>query len=159
VADLPGVRDRPEGERRAGQERRSRPWQALLAGAWRARRRDLRRGERGSLGFVDWHAPQWFAAALLVLLLSLIDTFLTLVLLDHGAIEINPLMQVFVNDDGRQFALVKLALTAWGVAVLVVLARVPVFRRYIAGPVLVATALLYVSLVGYELWLIYSVAT
>jgi hypothetical protein len=143
-----------DGERRAGADRRSRPWQALLAGAWRARRRNLRRGERGNLGYVDWHAPQWFAAAVLVLILSLVDTFLTLVLLDHGAIEINPLMRLLVNGDGREFAFVKLALTAWGVAALVVLARVPVFRRYIAGPVLVATALLYVSLVGYELWLL-----
>ena len=103
---------------------------------------------------MDWHAPQWFAAAVLVLILSLVDTLLTLVLLDHGAIEINPLMRVFVNGDGREFAFVKLALTAWGVAALVVLARVPVFSRYIAGPILVATALLYVSLVGYEVWLL-----
>jgi len=154
VPEFHNALDRGDGERRGGQERRSRVWHALLAGAWRARRRDLRRGERGSLGYVDWHAPQWFAAALLVLLLSLVDTFLTIVLVDHGAIEINPLMRFFVNDDGRQFALVKLALTAWGVAILVVLARVPVFSRYIAGPVLVAAALIYLSLVGYELWLL-----
>ena len=137
-----------------GEERRSRSWHALLAGAWRARRRNLRRGECGSLGQVDWHAPQWFAAAVLVLILSLVDTFLTLVLLRHGAIEINPLMRVFLDGDGREFALVKLALTAWGVAALVVLARVPVFRRYIAGPLLVAAAVLYLSVVGYELWLL-----
>ena len=103
---------------------------------------------------MDWHAPQWFAAAVLVLILSLVDTFLTLVLLRHGAIEINPLMRVFLDGDGREFALVKLALTAWGVAALVVLARVPVFRRYIAGPLLVAAAVLYLSVVGYELWLL-----
>jgi hypothetical protein len=158
VTDFPRVLAGEDGERRAGQERRSRPWQALLAGAWRARRRNLRRGERGSLGHVDWHAPQWFAAALLVLVLSLVDTLLTLVLLHHGAIEINPLMRVFVSGDGREFAFVKLALTAWGVAALVVLARVPVFRRYIAGPVLVASAVLYILLVSYELWLLGWVA-
>jgi hypothetical protein len=146
-----------DGERRGSRDRRSRPWQALLAGAWRARRRSLRRGERGGLGYLDWHAPQWFAAALLVLLLSLVDTFLTLVLLHHGAVEVNPLMRAFVGGDGREFALVKLALTAWGVAALVVLARVPVFSRYIAGPVLVAAAILYLSVVGYELWLLYWV--
>jgi hypothetical protein len=154
VSDSPDALEGAGGERRAGADRRTRPWHALIAGAWRARRRNLRRGERGSLGYVDWHAPQWFAAAVLVLILSLVDTFLTLVLLDHGAIAINPLMRAFVNGDGREFAFVKLALTAWGVAALVVLARVPVFSRYIAGPVLVAAALLYLSLVGYELWLL-----
>jgi Domain of unknown function (DUF5658) len=154
VSELPGRLEGVNGERRAGRDRRSRSWYALLAGAWRARRRNLRRAERGSLGYVDWHAPQWFAAAVLVLILSLADTFLTLVLLQHGAIEINPLMRAFVDGDGREFAFVKLALTAWGVAALVVLARVPVFSRYIAGPVLVAAAVLYLSLVGYELWLL-----
>jgi hypothetical protein len=157
VAKLPSALDAGNGERRAGIDRRTRAWQALLAGAWRARRRNLRRDEHGSLGHVDWHAPQWFAAALLVLLLSLADTFLTLVLVHHGAIEANPLMRAFVNGDEREFALVKMALTAWGVAVLVVLARVPVFRRYVAGPILVGAATLYALVVGYELWMLYRV--
>ncbi|MDE2219888.1 MAG: hypothetical protein KGJ52_05850, partial [Gammaproteobacteria bacterium] len=58
---------------------------ALLTGAWQARRRNPRRGEKVRVGAVDWHAPQWFAAALVVLLLSMADTFLTLVLVQHGA--------------------------------------------------------------------------
>ena len=156
MAKLSSALGAGNGERRAGSDRRSRAWQALLAGAWRARRRNLRRDEHGSLGHVDWHAPQWFAAALLVLLLSLADTFLTLILVQQGAIETNPLMRTLVEGDGRQFAFVKLALTAWGVAVLVVLARVPVFRRYVAGPILVGAAALYVVLVSYELWMLYQ---
>lgn len=141
-------------DRRAGMDRRSRTFRALLTGAWQARRRNPRRAEPATLGTVDWHAPQWFAAALIVLLLSLADAFLTLVLVGHGAVEINPLMQPLVTGGGRSFAFMKLALTSGAVTILVVLARVPVFGRLMAGPLLAATALLYTVLVGYEFWLL-----
>jgi hypothetical protein len=106
------------------------------------------------LGSVDWHAPQWLAAALLVLLLSLADTFLTLVLVHHGAIEVNPLMAPLVVGSGRSFAFLKLALTASAVTVLVALTRVRTFGRLLAGPILVGTAVLYSVLIGYEMWLV-----
>jgi hypothetical protein len=106
------------------------------------------------LGSVDWHAPQWLAAALVVLLLSLADTFLTLVLVHHGAIEVNPLMAPLVLGSGQGFAFLKLALTASAVTVLVALTRVPAFGRLLAGPILVGAAMLYALLIAYELWLV-----
>jgi hypothetical protein len=127
---------------------------ALLAGSWHARRRNPRRAEPLRPGAVDWHAPHWFGAALLVLLLSMADTFLTLVLIDHGAMEMNPLLAPFVLGGGRSFAFLKLAMTASAVTVLVVLTRVPAFGRLLAGPLLVGTATLYVALISYELWLL-----
>ena len=132
---------------------------ALVAGSWHARRRNPRRAEAARPGFVDWHAPQWFAAALVVLLLSMADTFLTLVLVQHGAVEINPLMEPFVIGGGRSFAFLKLALTAAAVTILVVLTRVPTFGRLLAGPILVGTALLYAVLLSYELWLVEHLIT
>ncbi len=106
------------------------------------------------MGFVDWHASRWFAAALLVLLLSMADTMLTLVLVQHGAVEVNPLMEPFVIGNGPAFAFLKLALTASAVMILVVLTRVPTFGRLMAGPILVGAALLYTVLLGYEMWLL-----
>jgi hypothetical protein len=76
------------------------------------------------------------------------------VLVGHGAVEINPLMQPLVIGGGRSFAFMKLALTAGAVTILVVLTRVPVFGRLMAGPLLAGTALLYMVLVGYEFWLL-----
>jgi hypothetical protein len=141
-------------ERRLAGERRSQTVRALVAGGWHARRRNPRRAEPVRLGFVDWHASHWFAAALIVLLLSMADTLLTLVLIQHGAIEINPLMEPFVIGGGPAFAFLKLALTATAVTILVVLTRVPTFGRLLAGPVLVGAALLYTALLSYELWLL-----
>ena len=144
----------PNSERRVTTERRSQTLRALVTGGWHARRRNPRRAEGSRLGHVDWHAPQWFAAALLVLLLSMADTLLTLVLIQHGAIEINPLMKPFVVGNTPGFAFLKLALTATAVTILVVLTRVPAFGRLLAGPILVAAAFLYTVLLGYELWLL-----
>ena len=141
-------------ERRIAPERRLQTARALVTGGWHARRRNPRRGEPARPGSVDWHASHWFAAALIVLLLSMADTLLTLVLIQHGAIEINPLMEPFVIGSGPTFAFVKLALTATAVMILVVLTRVPTFGRLLAGPILVGAALLYTVLLSYELWLL-----
>lgn len=141
-------------DRRNRADRRSRTLRSLVTGGWQARRRDPRRSEPLRLGSIDWHAPQWLAAALLVLLLSLADTLLTLVLVQHGAIEVNPIMAPFVIGSGRSFAFLKLGLTAAAVTVLVALTRVRTFGRLLAGPILVSAAVLYVVLIGYELWLV-----
>ncbi len=141
-------------ERRNLGERRSQTVRALVAGGWHARRRNMRRAEPARVGFVDWHASRWFAAALIVLLLSMADTLLTLVLVQHGAIEVNPLMEPFVVGNGPAFAFLKLALTATAVLILVVLTRVRTFGRLLAGPILVGAAFLYTVLLGYEMWLL-----
>lgn len=140
-------------------DRRSQTMRAVVAGGWLARRRDPRRGDAVRPGSIDWHAPQWFAAALVVLLLSMADTFLTLVLVQHGAIEVNPLMAPLVVGGGRSFAFLKLALTAAAVTILVALTRVPAFGRLLAGPILVSAAFLYALLISYELWLVEQFVT
>jgi hypothetical protein len=141
-------------DRRAVQDRRQQKFRALLIGSIRARRRGSRR--RGSAGVtaLDWHPPKWFALALLILILSLIDSLLTLVLLDHGAIEINPLMRLFIVQGGRLFALVKLGLTAGCITLLIVTTRSRAFGRFPAGPILYLTAAIYIGLVSYEIWLL-----
>jgi uncharacterized protein DUF5658 len=146
-------------ERRALSERRSQTVRSLVAGGWHARRRNPRRAEPARVGFIDWHASRWFAAALIVLLLSMADTLLTLVLIQHGAIEVNPLMAPFVIGNGPAFAFLKLTLTASAVMILVVLTRVPTFGRLLAGPILVGAALLYTVLLGYEMWLLDSLVS
>ena len=141
-------------ERRRPADRRTQTVRAVVAGGWHARRRNVRRAEPARVGSVDWHASRWFAAALIVLLLSMADTLLTLVLVQHGASEVNPIMQPFVLGSGPAFAFLKLALTATAVMILVVLTRVPAFGRLLAGPILMGAAVLYVVLLAYEMWLL-----
>jgi hypothetical protein len=102
--ETPARRDPVE---RSGADRRSRVLRGLLYGSWRPRRRGPRRAGEGSVTAVDWHHPQWLAVAMLIVLCSCVDAFLTLALVGHDvAEEGNPLMAPLVGGNGMTFALV-----------------------------------------------------
>lgn len=104
----------------------------------------------------DWFHPQWLAVGITVLLLSLADALLTLTLISHGAIEVNPLMDPLVRGSGRGFAFWKIGLTALGVVTLILLARLRVWGRTV-GNVLYLALAVYVALVVYELFLLRNI--
>jgi hypothetical protein len=137
-------------ERRRGPDRRKQPVRALLYGSFNPRRRGPRREGQRRLADVDWHDPQWLAVAMLIVLFSCLDAFLTLTLIDHGAYEVNPLMAPLVGGSALAFSLVKIGLTAGGVVLLTLLARMRAFGRV---PV---SLLLYTVLLGYGALLVYE---
>ena len=63
---------------------------------------------------VDWHPARVFALVLAILLLCVGDGVLTVFLISHGAIEVNPFMALFVPHSLGWFAAVKLTLTRLG---------------------------------------------
>jgi hypothetical protein len=154
VGDPSGLAEAAASAERRGGERRQQILRALLQGHLWQRRRNLRRGGANQLGAIDWHEPQWLAAALLIMLLSVADAALTLSLLKHGATELNPLMRMVVMGSDRSFVYLKLGITAITVTLLVLLIRVRTFGRQLAGPLLLLTALSYSVLVSYEYWLL-----
>jgi hypothetical protein len=136
-----------QDERRIGEDRRSRTLLSLASGSFKRRRHGPRRPADASIAVTDWYAPQWLAAGLLILILCVADALITLALLGHGAHEANPLMDTIVHGDGRRFVAFKFGLTAAGVVLLILLARVRAFGR------LPVSMLLYGVLGGY-LWLV-----
>jgi hypothetical protein len=135
------------GERRIARERRSRTLLSLASGSFKRRRYGPRRVVDASIAVTDWYAPQLLAAAVLILILCVVDALITLTLLGRGLHEANPLMDTIVHGDGRRFAAFKFGLTAAGVVLLILLARVRAFGR------LPVSMLLYGVLGGY-LWLV-----
>jgi hypothetical protein len=137
-------------ERRRAADRRKNPLRALLHGSFYPRRRGSRRdGERRVAG-LDWHHPQWLAVSMLIVLFSCADAFLTLTLIQRGAYEVNPLMAPLVGGSGVAFAMVKIGLTAGGVILLTLLARMRAFGRIPVG------LLLYTVLAGYGVLIFYE---
>jgi len=122
----------------------------LAKGSFKRRRHGPRRVKDASIAGTDWYAPQWLAAALLILILCFADALLTLTLLGHGAHEANPLMDTIVHDDGRSFVAYKFGLTATGVIVLIMLARVRAFGLLPVSLLLYGVLAAYVWLVTYE---------
>jgi hypothetical protein len=128
-------------------------WRTFLRGALTPRRRAGRRGSEGCL-IADWHEPHLLALALGILLLSVADALLTLTLLLHGAHEANPFLEWVLQHHPQKFAIVKMALTGFGVIVLVVLARATVFRVIRVSHVLHWCLAVYAGVIAWELWLL-----
>ena len=78
-------------DRRNRNDRRKHTFRSLIHGSFSPRRRGARREDDHSFVAVDWHHPQWLAVAMLTLLLSMADAFLTLTLLERGAERGEPL--------------------------------------------------------------------
>ena len=141
-------------ERRSGVERRHYSIAAYWRGALNPRRRAGRREADRVYTIIDWHSPRVLALVLLILGLSTLDGVLTLMLMSQGANEANPFMALFVPHNLGWFAAIKLTLTSVGAAVLVVCARMRLFRLFPGEVLLYLVVGCYVALVAYELHLL-----
>jgi len=143
-----------EAPERRGNDRRQQVARSLLQGSLRPRRRAPRRYDEHTVAAVDWHHPQWLAVATLIVVCCCADAFLTLLLLAHGASEINPLMAPLVGGSSLTFALVKIGVTSSGVVLLTQLSRIRAFGRVPVGVILYCVLALYCALIVYELRLL-----
>jgi hypothetical protein len=78
---------------------------------------------------------------------------MTVTLLSGGAVEVNPIMAAMVYQSAAVFATVKMAMTGFGVILLVVLARYRFMRVVRVEVVMYAVLIAYVGLLSYEYWM------
>lgn len=138
-------------DRRAPADRRSFGWRTVYKGFTRSRRRRHRREVDVGLAFIDWHHPWLFFLAVGTMLLSCLDAFLTLILLNHGLYEANPFMAAAMTQSTGLFVASKMALTGMGVLLLVSLANTRFFNRIRTGLILTSFFSLYCCLICYEI--------
>ncbi len=137
-------------ENRDSDERREFSWRTVFFGFIRSRRRDTRRGNEDAPMYTDWHHPWLFFLATGTMLLSCMDAFFTLQLLDRGAIEINPVMAALIGQGTLAFAATKMLLTGLGILILVFLSQTRMFNLMRTGLVLTVFFTFYACLVCYE---------
>jgi hypothetical protein len=136
-------------------ERRHRIWWSVAYGSFNPRRRQPRRRDDDSrFSSLDWHSPHLMAVAICILLLCMADTFLTLILLSHGAEEANPVMAPLVGGSVTVFTSLKMTVTGASVVLMVFLARYRFMRVLRVELALYGVLLTYMTLIGYELWLL-----
>jgi hypothetical protein len=138
-------------DKRAEDERRDFSWRTVFFGFIRSRRHDHRRLADDAVVFIDWHHPWLFFLATGTMLLSCADAFLTLQLIDRGMFEANPFMQLVLAKSTVLFTSIKLALTGFGILVLVYLAKTRFLNRFRSGLFLTLIFSFYACLVCYEL--------
>ncbi len=137
-------------ENRDSDDRREFSWRTVFFGFIRSRRRDTRRDNEDAPLYTDWHHPWLFFLSTGIMLLSCMDAFFTLQLLDRGAIEINPVMAVMIGQGTLAFAATKMLLTGLGILILVFLSQTRLFNLMRTGLVLTVFFALYACLVCYE---------
>ena len=137
-------------ESRVEIDRRIFGWRTVFFGFLRSRRRDTRRDDEAEPIYTDWHHPWLFFLAVGTMLLSSLDAFMTLQLLQRGAIEINPVMAAAIGHSAFAFASIKVALTGFGILVLVFLSRARFMNRIRTGIMLTVFFSFYACLTCYE---------
>jgi hypothetical protein len=142
---------RAVNDKRAEAERREFSWRTVFFGFTRSRRHAHRRIVDDDVVFLDWHHPWLFFLATGTMLLSCADAFLTLQLINRGMIEVNPVMNAVMSQSTLLFTSTKLAMTAFGILVLVFLAKSKFLNRIRTGAFLTVFFSFYACLVCYEL--------
>jgi len=147
---------RAVANKRAEAERREFTWRTVFFGFLRSRRHAYRRVLDDEVVFLDWHHPWLFFLATGTMLLSCADAFLTLQLIDLGMIEANPVMSAVMSQSTALFTSTKLAMTGFGILVLVFLAKSRFLNRFRTGIFLTVFFSFYACLVCYELVSLFS---
>ncbi|MGA8203017.1 MAG: DUF5658 family protein [Woeseiaceae bacterium] len=137
-------------DKRAAVDRRKFSWKTVLFGYFRSRRHNVRRGGDGDVVFLDWHHPWLFFLAVGTMIMSGLDAFLTLQLIDHGMLEANPMMAALLGRGTAAFAASKMLMTGTSILILVFLAKTRFLNRMRAGILLTVFFSAYACLVCYE---------
>ena len=121
-------------ERRSGKDRRKRSFNFLRQPFTSGRRRmPRRRSDRCRFFLFDYYSPKLFYAIVLVLMLSVVDALLTLLLVNEGAQELNPVMAYFLTFGPTNFLMVKYLITSVSVVIVVLLNHMVI--RHVRFPI------------------------
>jgi len=137
-------------EQRALMDRRSLSWRTVFFGFFRSRRHNHRRADELDVRFIDWHHPWLFFLSVGVMLMSCLDAFMTLLLLERGMVEANPIMKAVMGQSTTTFAVSKMLMTGTGILTLVFLAKARFMDRFRIGLLLTIFFSLYACLICYE---------
>lgn len=143
----------PQPEQRRADRRRL-SWRTWVYGARHARRTEPRRDQDHSGYYCDRFDTRSFLLATAILVMCLVDSFFTLHLLSHGAVEINPLMNYLIQTDIRLFTSTKALMTGACLVLLFMLLNFRAFGRIRGSHVLNGAAALYCLLMYWEIALL-----
>ncbi len=140
--------------RRARTERRHYSLVSLRMALVSPRRFRGRRQSDRRFALLDRFEASLAILATLLVLLSILDSILTLHLLARGGTELNPIMNRLLAQSVEAFMVGKMLLTAIPAVLLVATGNIPLFGRIRARSFLAALVGLYVGLILYEVALI-----
>ena len=123
------------------------------------KRETIRRYEDRQRAFLlDQYHQSLFGVIVIILLLSVVDAILTLFLINHGAIEVNPIMAFYLDFGPYTFLSVKYGLTSVGLLILLVFKNIYLrSMRVETGTFLYVILAAFLGVVSWQIFLIHSV--
>jgi hypothetical protein len=137
-------------DRRTGKDRRRKPTPALSRYTLLGRRRRIRRKsdqERG--GYIDHYSGGLFIALILIASLNILDSFFTILVLNDGGWEVNPIVRSVIESCGNGFWVWKFSLVSFSLILLALHSNFGHVRTAIH-----ALCFIYVAVVLYQIFLI-----
>jgi hypothetical protein len=137
-------------DERIFQDRRQKPTPILSRYTLSGRRCSFRRTEdqrRG--GYVDRYGQRLFFCLLLIVGFNILDTFFTIMILESGGLEVNPLVRWAIDSYGDKAWYLKYAMVSCGTILLCLHSHFPLIKMTITS-----CAVLYSCIVMYQLMLL-----
>jgi hypothetical protein len=146
-------------ERRMKRDRRKKGSISIRSLLFGGRREIIRRHEdKNKFFYVDRYSQLHFVAIVLILSLSVADAVLTIVLINHGAREVNPVMAYCLDVGPYAFLSVKYLLTSAGLIVLLMLRNIFVRPLQIyTGSLFFYFLVAFISIVSWQIFLVYRI--
>ena len=154
-----GSCESPCKEKRGGIDRRTNNKARFKYLLFNGRRERFRRDEDSGKAFIfDRYNQKLFLAITTILVLSILDAVLTLVVIQRGARELNPVMAYFLEHGTPTFIIAKYILTSVGVLILLIFKNVFLtkFKIYTYS-LFPCVIFVFITVIVWELFLIYSV--
>ena len=141
---------------RRGRDRRTNQKARLKYLLFNGRREGIRREEDSlRIFFFDRYHPKLFAAITAILMLSILDALFTLILIDNGSSELNPVMAYALQFGLLPFIVVKYFLTSIGVVLILVFKNVFITKAKIYTQTLFsAVIIVFSAVIAWELFLL-----
>jgi hypothetical protein len=139
-----------EYDTRVFKDRRMQPTPALSRFTFRGRRRAFRRKEdRGRGGFVDQYHSGLLLLLILPIGLTVLDTLFTMMILDDGGLEVNPMVRSSIQLFGDKFWVWKFAIVSIPLVLLCIHSK---FRLVV--PALKIITAVNIVIVSYQVFLL-----
>lgn len=144
-------------EKRLGIDRRTNIKSRLKYLLFNGRRVSSRREDDGGRAIIfDRYHQNLFLAITTILVLSILDAVLTLVVIQRGATELNPVMAYFLEHGTPAFIVAKYVLTSIGVLILLIFKNVFLTKiKIYTHSLFPCVILVFMAVIAWELFLIF----
>jgi len=144
-----------ETDKRLVKDRRTQPTGEWSLYTFFGRRKWFRRkSDQEKAGYVDRYSKQVFFMLIMILGLNIVDSLLTMVLLDIGGKEFNPIVRSVMDLHGDRFWIWKFTMVSASLVLLCLHRGFKLFRG-----IIIAISSIYLIIVLYQVYLISNLMT